>query len=92
LSPQLYGKHGKQGPDLPRHKARPYLKITKAKRAGGMTQVVEYLPSKCEALISTSITAERGGRILEFTSTLTEMKKIYLRGLERRFELVEEYL
>jgi hypothetical protein len=33
-------------------KARPYLKITKAERAGSMTQGVEFLSSKCESLSS----------------------------------------
>jgi hypothetical protein len=33
-------------------------KITKAKRDGGMTQVVEHLPSKCKALSSTPSTAK----------------------------------
>jgi hypothetical protein len=30
-------------------KGEPISKITRAKMAGGMAQVVEYLPSKCKA-------------------------------------------
>jgi hypothetical protein len=29
-------------------KVRPYLQITRTKRAGDMAQVVEHLPSKCK--------------------------------------------
>jgi hypothetical protein len=38
-------------------KQDPILKITRAKRAGGVAQVVEYLPTKCESLISKPSTA-----------------------------------
>jgi hypothetical protein len=34
---------------------RAYSKKTKAKRAGGVAQVVESLPNECEALIQTLI-------------------------------------
>jgi hypothetical protein len=37
----------------PSIKQDPISKTTKAKRTGGMTQVVEYFLSKCEALRST---------------------------------------
>jgi hypothetical protein len=36
-----------------------YLKNNKRKRAGGMAQVVELLPSKCEALSSNPSTTEK---------------------------------
>jgi hypothetical protein len=37
-----------RGPGLPWHKMRPYLKMTKAKRAGVMHHVVQHLPSRRE--------------------------------------------
>jgi hypothetical protein len=37
----------------------PIWKITKANRAGGMTQVVQCLSSKCKGLISNSSTAKK---------------------------------
>jgi hypothetical protein len=40
--------------------ARPYLKQTKSKRTGGMSQVVEFWFSKLEALSSFPSTTERG--------------------------------
>jgi hypothetical protein len=39
-------------PDLPGQKQDPISKITRVKRAGGVVQVVEYLPSKHKALNS----------------------------------------
>jgi hypothetical protein len=39
---------------------RPYLKNNKTKRAGGVTQVVEYLPSKCKVLSSNPSTKKKG--------------------------------
>jgi hypothetical protein len=38
--------------------ARPYLKITRARRAGGMAQMVECMLSKPKALSSNSSTAK----------------------------------
>jgi hypothetical protein len=38
---------------------RPYLKISKAKRAGGMPQAVECLLSKCKALSSNISTVKK---------------------------------
>jgi hypothetical protein len=38
---------------------RPYLKNNKTKRAGGVTQVVEYLPSKCKVLSSNPSTKKK---------------------------------
>jgi hypothetical protein len=40
-------------------KERPYLKITKEKRAGGMAYVVEHLCSKPETLSSNPIPAKK---------------------------------
>jgi hypothetical protein len=40
-------------PGWPGYNARLYRKITKAKKAEGMAQVVEYLPSKHKNLSST---------------------------------------
>jgi hypothetical protein len=40
-------------------KTRPYLKITRAKRARGMAQVIERLPSKSKGLSSNSSTTKR---------------------------------
>jgi hypothetical protein len=43
----------------PRKKVRPYLKNNlKQKMAGGMDQVVEYLPSNCEAMSSNPSTSK----------------------------------
>jgi hypothetical protein len=39
-------------------KQDPISKITRAKRADGMTKVVEHLPSKCKALNSNSSTTK----------------------------------
>jgi hypothetical protein len=44
--------------EQPGKNASPYLK-NKAKTAGGMAQVVEYLPSKCKALNSTPKTLKK---------------------------------
>jgi hypothetical protein len=41
---------------------RPYLKITRAKRAGGMAQAVEYLSFKTEALSSNPSTTKKKER------------------------------
>jgi hypothetical protein len=41
------------------HKKTLSKKQTKAKRVGGVTQVVEHLPSKHEALSSNSSTAKK---------------------------------
>jgi hypothetical protein len=38
---------------------RPYLKNSKSKKGWGVAQVVEFLPSKCKALISNPITAKK---------------------------------
>jgi hypothetical protein len=43
----------------PSIKKDPILKITKIKRADGMTQVIEHLPSKCKALSSNFITTKK---------------------------------
>jgi hypothetical protein len=40
-------------------KARPYLKLTRAKRAGGVAQAAEHLPSKFEALNSNPNTTNK---------------------------------
>jgi hypothetical protein len=45
-------KIGGFSPDWLGQKARPYLHNDKAKRAGGVVQVIECLPSICEALSS----------------------------------------
>jgi hypothetical protein len=34
---------------------RPYVKITKVKRAGAVSQVVECLPSKCKVMKTTLV-------------------------------------
>jgi hypothetical protein len=39
-------------------KSKTISKITRAKRAGGLAQEVECLPSKCKALISNPSTAK----------------------------------
>jgi hypothetical protein len=40
-------------------KVRPYLKITKAKSAGGVAQVVDLPPSKCKAMSSNPSTEKK---------------------------------
>jgi hypothetical protein len=59
LLSQLFGEAqvGRSCPYLPGNKVRPYLKITNAKRARGVPQAVECLPSKHKALISNPSTA-----------------------------------
>jgi hypothetical protein len=54
LSSQLLGKLQKKahGPGQHGHKERPYLKIIKAKRAGGIPQAVEHLSRKHKFLKS----------------------------------------
>jgi hypothetical protein len=47
--PKYAGNIKNHGPGI---NGRPYLKNNKAKRTGVMAQVVECLPSKCEALSS----------------------------------------
>jgi hypothetical protein len=46
-------------PALGKQFARPYLENTQQNRADGVTQVVECLPSKCEALSSYPLQPER---------------------------------
>jgi hypothetical protein len=43
-------------------KVRPYLKITKAKSAGGVAQVVDLPPSKCKAMSSNPSTEKKKKR------------------------------
>jgi hypothetical protein len=50
---------------MPHHKARPYLKNTKAKRACGMAQAIECLPGKCEVLSSNPSIAKNNNNNLE---------------------------
>jgi hypothetical protein len=63
LSSQLFGKHKQEdhSPDWPEQKVRPNFKNneSKKKKAECMTQVVEYLPSKCEVLISMPSTEKK---------------------------------
>jgi hypothetical protein len=40
-------------------KAQDYLKITQAKRTGGVAQVAEHLPNKCKPLSSIPSTTEK---------------------------------
>jgi hypothetical protein len=47
------------GPGHPGHKVNPVSKITEAKRAGNMAQMVELLPSKCEAQSSKPNTTKK---------------------------------
>jgi hypothetical protein len=42
---------------------RPLSKITRAKRAGGMAQAVEHLPSKCDTLSSNPRTTKKKKKI-----------------------------
>jgi hypothetical protein len=44
-------------------KRDPISKITRARRVGGIIQVVEYLPTKYTALSSNSSTAEKNGSV-----------------------------
>jgi hypothetical protein len=46
-------------PGQPGQEVKPYLKITRAKRSRSKAKVVEYLPSKYEALSSNSSTTKR---------------------------------
>jgi hypothetical protein len=52
--PDYMGKHKQedQGPGQPGHKARPYLKIASAKKAGGVAQAIEQVLGKCKDLTS----------------------------------------
>jgi hypothetical protein len=45
--------------DALNQKGDPISKITRVKRAGGLAQVIEYLPIKCEALNSTPSTTSK---------------------------------
>jgi hypothetical protein len=51
--------HPSRGPGQPGYKARPSQKQPMQKKAGGVAQVIEHLPSKYEALSSTSSTAKK---------------------------------
>jgi hypothetical protein len=46
-------------PSQPGQKARPCLKIARAKRAGGVVQMLKHLPHKCKTLSSTPNTAKK---------------------------------
>jgi hypothetical protein len=52
-------------------KARSYVKITRVKRAGGMVQVVVYLPSKHEALSSNPCTTKKRKKREQKTSLVS---------------------
>jgi hypothetical protein len=52
----------------------PIRKITKARRAGGMAEVVECLPSKCKSL--------------SFNPGTTKKKKSYMSKMVRKFFLL----
>jgi hypothetical protein len=47
------------GPCWPGQKQDPFSKVTRAKRAGHVTQVIELLPSKHEALSSNSSNSKK---------------------------------
>jgi hypothetical protein len=53
------GKVENCGPGLPGHKCKTLFEKKKAKRASGVAQVVENLPSKCKALSSNPSSAKR---------------------------------
>jgi hypothetical protein len=57
--PSYPGKHKEEDCRLNQHKARPYLKITNVKRAGRVSQVVEHLLSKYNALNSIPSTTKK---------------------------------
>jgi hypothetical protein len=54
---------------------RAYSKKTKAKRAGGVAQVVESLPNECEALIQTLILPKKKSKQNDRTNAQKKTKK-----------------
>jgi hypothetical protein len=55
----------------PGHKLRPTSKVTKAKSAGGVAQVVKCLPTKCMVLSSTPSTTIKKEKNLNIYNLLT---------------------